>query len=74
MRPLALGGGRTKPDINNWPHPILHFPPVPWSSREPSQHRVKRWGFSLEEALKDPVGRDQFLKFLESEFSSENLR
>uniref|UniRef100_A0A674NDN4 Regulator of G protein signaling 6 n=1 Tax=Takifugu rubripes TaxID=31033 RepID=A0A674NDN4_TAKRU len=44
------------------------------ASREPSQHRVKRWGFSLEEALKDPVGRDQFLKFLESEFSSENLR
>uniref|UniRef100_A0A672GB81 Regulator of G protein signaling 6 n=1 Tax=Salarias fasciatus TaxID=181472 RepID=A0A672GB81_SALFA len=40
----------------------------------PSQQRVKKWGFSLEEALKDPVGRDQFLKFLESEFSSENLR
>lgn len=35
---------------------------------------MKRWGFSLEEALKDPVGRDQFLRFLESEFSSENLR
>lgn len=70
MRPLALGGGRTKPDKR----PILHLPPVLWSSREPSQHRVKRWGFSLEEALKDPVGRDQFLKFLESEFSSENLR
>ena len=44
------------------------------SSRDPSQQRVKRWGFSLEEALKDPAGRDQFLKFLESEFSSENLR
>ncbi|KAM4625146.1 regulator of G-protein signaling 6-like isoform 6-T6 [Polymixia lowei] len=42
--------------------------------RDPSQQRVKKWGFSLEEALKDPVGRDQFLKFLESEFSSENLR
>lgn len=44
------------------------------SSRDPSQQRVKKWGFSLEEALKDPAGRDQFLKFLESEFSSENLR
>ncbi|XP_030625504.1 regulator of G-protein signaling 6-like isoform X3 [Chanos chanos] len=43
-------------------------------SKDPSQHRVKKWGFSLEEALKDPAGRDQFLKFLESEFSSENLR
>uniref|UniRef100_A0AAQ5XB17 Regulator of G protein signaling 6 n=1 Tax=Amphiprion ocellaris TaxID=80972 RepID=A0AAQ5XB17_AMPOC len=44
------------------------------ASRDPSQQRVKKWGFSLEEALKDPAGRDQFLKFLESEFSSENLR
>ncbi|KAL7992385.1 hypothetical protein Chor_016641 [Crotalus horridus] len=44
------------------------------TSKEPSQHRVKRWGFSIDEVLKDPVGRDQFLRFLESEFSSENLR
>uniref|UniRef100_A0A8C5HLZ2 Regulator of G-protein signaling 6-like n=1 Tax=Gouania willdenowi TaxID=441366 RepID=A0A8C5HLZ2_GOUWI len=44
------------------------------ASRDPSQQRVKKWGFSLEEALKDSAGRDQFLKFLESEFSSENLR
>ncbi|XP_067320890.1 regulator of G-protein signaling 7 isoform X2 [Anolis sagrei] len=43
-------------------------------SKEPHQQRVKRWGFSMDEALKDPVGREQFLKFLESEFSSENLR
>uniref|UniRef100_A0A803VZW4 Regulator of G protein signaling 6 n=1 Tax=Ficedula albicollis TaxID=59894 RepID=A0A803VZW4_FICAL len=42
--------------------------------KEPSQQRVKRWGFSMDEVLKDPVGRDQFLRFLESEFSSENLR
>lgn len=47
-----------------------HFP----LSKDPSQQRVRKWGFSLDEALKDPVGRDQFLKFLESEFSSENLR
>ncbi|XP_069773199.1 regulator of G-protein signaling 6 isoform X3 [Narcine bancroftii] len=43
-------------------------------SKEPSQQRVKRWGFSFNEMLKDPAGREQFLKFLESEFSSENLR
>ncbi|XP_046935761.1 regulator of G-protein signaling 6 isoform X6 [Lynx rufus] len=43
-------------------------------SKEPSQQRVKRWGFSFDEVLKDQVGRDQFLRFLESEFSSENLR
>lgn len=44
------------------------------ASKEPSQQRVKKWGFSLEEALKDPAGQELFLKFLESEFSSENLR
>ncbi|KAG9341825.1 hypothetical protein JZ751_018547, partial [Albula glossodonta] len=41
--------------------------------KEPSQQRVKRWGFGINEVLKDQVGREQFLKFLESEFSSENL-
>lgn len=44
------------------------------SSKEPNQQRVKRWAFGINEVLKDPVGREQFLKFLESEFSSENLR
>uniref|UniRef100_A0A9J8BCG0 Regulator of G protein signaling 7a n=2 Tax=Cyprinus carpio TaxID=7962 RepID=A0A9J8BCG0_CYPCA len=43
-------------------------------SKEPGQTRVRRWGFGIDEVLKDPVGREQFLKFLESEFSSENLR
>ncbi|XP_078515602.1 regulator of G-protein signaling 6 isoform X2 [Lissotriton helveticus] len=42
--------------------------------KEPGVQRVKRWGFSMDEMLKDPMGRDQFLRFLESEFSSENLR
>uniref|UniRef100_A0A8C2FRU1 Regulator of G protein signaling 7a n=1 Tax=Cyprinus carpio TaxID=7962 RepID=A0A8C2FRU1_CYPCA len=42
--------------------------------KEPGQTRVRRWGFVINEVLKDPVGREQFLKFLESEFSSENLR
>ncbi|XP_031434619.1 regulator of G-protein signaling 7a isoform X2 [Clupea harengus] len=44
------------------------------ASKEPGQQRVKRWGFGIDEVLKDPAGREQFLKFLESEFSSENLR
>ncbi|NXF15855.1 RGS6 protein, partial [Rhodinocichla rosea] len=52
-------------------HLFFSFSP---NSKEPSQQRVKRWGFSMDEVLKDPVGRDQFLRFLESEFSSENLR
>uniref|UniRef100_G3NZ41 Regulator of G protein signaling 6 n=1 Tax=Gasterosteus aculeatus aculeatus TaxID=481459 RepID=G3NZ41_GASAC len=60
-------------------------PPNPWTSddpslwdletsKEPGLQRVKKWGFSLEEALKDSAGQELFLKFLESEFSSENLR
>uniref|UniRef100_A0A4W3J758 Regulator of G protein signaling 7a n=1 Tax=Callorhinchus milii TaxID=7868 RepID=A0A4W3J758_CALMI len=44
------------------------------ASKEPYTQRVKRWGFCIDEVLKDPVGREQFLKFVESEFSSENLR
>ncbi|KAK6294907.1 hypothetical protein J4Q44_G00341330 [Coregonus suidteri] len=58
---------------NPWASDDLSF----WdleASKDPSQQRVRKWGFSLEEALKDLAGRDQFLKFLESEFSSENLQ
>uniref|UniRef100_A0A674PDN2 Regulator of G protein signaling 6 n=1 Tax=Takifugu rubripes TaxID=31033 RepID=A0A674PDN2_TAKRU len=64
----------TTPELSN---PWLSDDPSLWdleASKEPSQQRVKKWGFSLEEALKDPAGQELFLKFLESEFSSENLR
>lgn len=36
--------------------------------------RVRRWAFSLKELLKDAAGREQFFKFLEKEFSAENLK
>lgn len=36
--------------------------------------RVRRWAFSLKELLNDPAGREQFYKFLEKEFSAENLK
>ncbi len=39
-----------------------------------SSRRVKRWSFSINELLKDPIGRDYFWKFLDKEYSSENLR
>ncbi|XP_029281642.1 LOW QUALITY PROTEIN: regulator of G-protein signaling 6 [Cottoperca gobio] len=58
-------------------NPWISDDPSLWdleASKEPSQQRVKKWGFSLQEALKDPAGQELFLKFLESEFSSENLR
>ncbi|XP_011500777.1 PREDICTED: regulator of G-protein signaling 7 [Ceratosolen solmsi marchali] len=42
--------------------------------KEVSVRRVKRWAFSLQELLQDPVGRDQFIRFLDKEFSGENLK
>lgn len=44
------------------------------TAKEISSRRVKRWGFSINELLKDPMGRDYFWKFLDKEYSSENLR
>ncbi|CAF2384768.1 unnamed protein product [Rotaria sp. Silwood2] len=44
------------------------------NAKEISSRRVKRWGFSINELLKDPIGRDLFWKFLDKEYSSENLR
>ncbi|KAA0184476.1 hypothetical protein HAZT_HAZT004331 [Hyalella azteca] len=41
--------------------------------REIPTRRVRRWGFGVQELLKDPLGREQFTKFLEKEFSAENL-
>ncbi|KAF6029030.1 hypothetical protein EB796_012661 [Bugula neritina] len=38
-----------------------------------SQRRYKRWEISITELLKDPVGYHQFAKFLQKEFSAENL-
>ncbi|KAL8624384.1 hypothetical protein ACOMHN_012784 [Nucella lapillus] len=44
------------------------------NAREIPQRRVRRWAFSIEELLDDPAGRDQFTKFLDKEFSGENLK
>jgi len=38
------------------------------------QRRVKRWSFSVRELLKDNAGREHFRRFLEKEFSAENLK
>ncbi|XP_043251998.1 regulator of G-protein signaling 7 isoform X2 [Colletes gigas] len=43
-------------------------------AKEISTRRVKRWAFSLQELLQDPVGREQFIRFLDKEFSGENLK
>jgi len=44
------------------------------NAKDISSRRIKRWGFSINELLKDPIGRDFFWKFLDKEYSSENLR
>ena len=38
------------------------------------ERRVKRWGFSLSELLSDSTALLEFETYLESEFSSENLK
>uniref|UniRef100_A0AC35TPS6 RGS domain-containing protein n=1 Tax=Rhabditophanes sp. KR3021 TaxID=114890 RepID=A0AC35TPS6_9BILA len=40
----------------------------------PTERRVKRWGLSVQELVKDPIGRQVLETHLESEFSSENIR
>lgn len=47
---------------------------LPIYRKEISTRRVKRWAFSLQELLQDPVGREQFIRFLDKEFSGENLK
>ncbi|XP_030748738.1 regulator of G-protein signaling 7-like isoform X1 [Sitophilus oryzae] len=43
-------------------------------AKDISARRVRRWAFSLQELLADPVGREHFEKFLDKEFSGENLK
>jgi hypothetical protein len=43
-------------------------------SKDVPCRRVRRWAFSLKELLKDMAGREQFIKFLDKEFSAENLK
>lgn len=43
-------------------------------TKDVHSRRVRRWAFSLKELLSDPAGREQFHRFLEKEFSAENLK
>lgn len=45
-----------------------------FSVEVPTERRVKRWGLSVNELVRDPIGRQVLETFLESEFSSENIR
>ena len=44
------------------------------TSKDIPQRRVKRWSFNVRELLKDAAGREHFRRFLEKEFSAENLK
>ncbi|KAK6182564.1 hypothetical protein SNE40_010218 [Patella caerulea] len=44
------------------------------NARDIPQRRVKLWAFCVEELLRDAAGRDHFGKFLDKEFSGENLK
>ncbi|KAL4624497.1 regulator of G-protein signaling 11 [Arapaima gigas] len=39
----------------------------------PTRLRVERWSFTFMELLSDPLGKREFLQYLEKEFSAENL-
>ncbi|XP_041133661.1 regulator of G-protein signaling 11 [Polyodon spathula] len=59
-------------------NPWITDDPMYWSMNAsnvaiPTKLRVERWSFSFTELLNDPLGRKEFMQFLEKEFSAENL-
>ncbi|XP_004520131.2 regulator of G-protein signaling 7 [Ceratitis capitata] len=65
----------TSPELSNpWQTDSTEMWDAERNSKEVPLRHVKRWGFSLRELLNDPVGREQFAKFLEKEYSGENLK
>ncbi|CAL1284270.1 unnamed protein product [Larinioides sclopetarius] len=59
---------------NPWISDSVDFWELEKQTKDIPARRVRRWAFSLKELLKDPAGREQFFKFLEKEFSAENLK
>ncbi|XP_077283524.1 regulator of G-protein signaling 7 [Arctopsyche grandis] len=65
-----------------WPNPWIADTTELWDqdkqsitcSKEVPLRRVRRWAFGLRELLQDPAGREHFTKFLDKEFSGENLK
>ncbi|XP_017869788.1 PREDICTED: regulator of G-protein signaling 7 [Drosophila arizonae] len=65
----------TSPELPNpWQTDSTEMWDTEKNSKDVPVRRVKRWAFSLRELLNDPIGRDQFTKFLEKEYSGENLK
>ncbi|XP_042910022.1 regulator of G-protein signaling 7 isoform X1 [Parasteatoda tepidariorum] len=59
---------------NPWISDSVEFWELEKQTKDIPARRVRRWAFSLKELLKDPAGKEQFYKFLEKEFSAENLK
>ncbi|XP_026330074.1 regulator of G-protein signaling 7, partial [Hyposmocoma kahamanoa] len=62
-----------------WPNPWVSDTTELWEQEKLCKdplplRRVRRWSFGLRELLQDPAGRDHFAKFLNKEFSGENLK
>nr|XP_036677227.1 regulator of G-protein signaling 7 [Drosophila suzukii] len=65
----------TSPELPNpWQTDSTEMWDTEKNSKEVPVRRVKRWAFSLRELLNDGIGREQFTKFLEKEYSGENLK
>jgi regulator of G-protein signaling len=65
----------TLPEPSNpWVTDSTDFWELERQTRDVPCRRVRRWAFSVKELLRDPAGREQFYKFLEKEFSAENLK
>ncbi|XP_063241043.1 regulator of G-protein signaling 7 isoform X2 [Bacillus rossius redtenbacheri] len=65
----------TAPEMANpWVADNPEFWELERNAKEIPARRVKRWAFSLQELLQDPVGREHFIRFLDKEFSGENLK
>ncbi|XP_014672984.1 PREDICTED: regulator of G-protein signaling 7-like [Priapulus caudatus] len=64
----------TADPLNPWISDTTEYWDCDKNVRDLPPKRVKRWAFSLAELMSDPSGRDLFAKFLDKEFSGENLR
>ncbi|KAI1287676.1 Regulator of G-protein signaling 7 [Halotydeus destructor] len=65
----------TPPEPTNpWISDSTDFWELERQTKDVPCRRVRRWAFSVKELLRDPAGREQFFKFLEKEFSAENLK
>lgn len=59
---------------NPWISDNIDYWEADKQAKDVSARRVKRWAFNLKELLQDPIGRSEFTKFLDKEFSGENLK